>query len=187
MARWAGPRPTLSAQWLSGSHWATPWAVQASDLVRPQKGLQAASLSLQKAFQPVGVRKEGRPLTTCLVQPLVRPAPEARSRVVGTPLVPTPSGGCGAQRRARAAPLGAGTGAARSHAQRPASGVSMASTARTHPLPIASTAAPLQSCRKHSKLPTAQTSSSLISDSGPRNSLISLLKMGSNRSKRAGR
>ena len=39
--------------------------------------------------------------------------------MVGTPLVPTPSGRRGAQRRARAAPLGAGTGPARSHAQRP--------------------------------------------------------------------
>ena len=38
---------------------------------------------------------------------------------VGTPLVPTRPGRRGAQRRARAAPLGAGTGAARSHAQRP--------------------------------------------------------------------
>ena len=37
--------------------------------------------------------------------------------MVGTPLVPTFSGRRGAQRRARAAPLGAGTGATRSHAQ----------------------------------------------------------------------
>ena len=41
---------------------------------------------------------------------------------VGTPLVPTPSGRRGAQRRARAAPLGAGTGPARSHAQPPLGG-----------------------------------------------------------------
>jgi hypothetical protein len=60
--------------------------------------------------------------TDLLVKPLVRPAPEVRSRVVGTPLVPTPPGGCGAQRRARAAPLGAGTGATRSHAQPPLGG-----------------------------------------------------------------
>jgi len=41
---------------------------------------------------------------------------------VGTPLVPTRSGRRGAQRRARAAPLGAGTGATRSHAQPPLGG-----------------------------------------------------------------
>ena len=52
-------------------------------------------------------------------KPFVRPGPEARGRCGGTPFVPTPSGDCGAQRRARAAPLGAGTGATRSHAQRP--------------------------------------------------------------------
>ncbi len=45
-----------------------------------------------------------------------------RGRWVGTFLVPTPPGGCGAQRRARAAPLGAGTGPARSHAQPPFGG-----------------------------------------------------------------
>jgi len=33
------------------------------------------------------------------------------------PFVPTLLGGCGTQRRAKAAPLGAGTGPARSHAQ----------------------------------------------------------------------
>ena len=55
-------------------------------------------------------------------QPFVRPWPEAGSRWVGTPFVPTPPGGCGAQRRARAAPLGAGTGPARSHAQPPLGG-----------------------------------------------------------------
>lgn len=48
---------------------------------------------------------------TC--QPVVRSWPEAESRVVGAPLVPTPSSDCGAQRRARKAPLGAGTEAAR--------------------------------------------------------------------------
>ncbi len=64
-----------------------------------------------------------------------------RASVGGTPFVPTPSVRHGAQRRARAAPLGAGTGPARSHAQRPASGASMASTGRTHPLPVASTVA----------------------------------------------
>jgi len=42
--------------------------------------------------------------------------------MVGTPLVPTPSRRRGAQRRARAAPLGAGTGATRSHAQPPLGG-----------------------------------------------------------------
>lgn len=42
--------------------------------------------------------------------------------MVGTPLVPTLSGGYGAQRRARAALLGAGTGPARSHAQPPFGG-----------------------------------------------------------------
>jgi len=41
---------------------------------------------------------------------------------VGTPLVPTPSGRHGAQRRARAAPFGAGTRPARSHAQPPFGG-----------------------------------------------------------------
>ncbi len=45
-----------------------------------------------------------------------------RSRWVGTPFVPTPSGGCGAQRRARAAPLGAGTGATRTRADPPFGG-----------------------------------------------------------------
>jgi len=47
--------------------------------------------------------------------------PEA-GRWCGAFLAPTPSGGCGAQRRARAAPLGAGTGPARSHAQPPLGG-----------------------------------------------------------------
>ncbi len=42
--------------------------------------------------------------------------------MVGTPLVPTRPGRHGAQRRARAAPLGAGTGATRSHAQPPLGG-----------------------------------------------------------------
>ena len=42
-----------------------------------------------------------------------------RDRWRGAFLAPTLPSGCGAQRRSRAAPLGAGTGPARSHAQRP--------------------------------------------------------------------
>ena len=43
-------------------------------------------------------------------------------RCGGTPFVPTPSTRRGAQRRARAAPLGAGTGATRTHADPPLGG-----------------------------------------------------------------
>jgi len=96
--------------------------------------------------QPYGRRERSRTDRPPSCQPFVRrPARQCLlgRRCVGTPFVPTPTILRGAQRRARAAPLGAGTGAARSHAQRPALGASMASTARTHPLPAASTRASL--------------------------------------------
>ncbi len=47
-----------------------------------------------------------------------------------------------------AAAWGAGTGPARSHAQRPLGGASMASTGRTHPLPAASTGALPRACAR---------------------------------------
>ena len=85
-------------------------------------------------------------------QPFVRPWPEAGSRWVGTPFVPTPLGGCGAQRRARAVPLGAGTGPARSHAQPPLGG-EHGEHGEDQPLPAASTAAPRARARRtHAKV-----------------------------------
>ena len=74
------------------------------------------------AFWPMlgeGVRGIGTsaPSSPLPYQPLVRSWLEAGRRWLGTPFVPIPLGGRGAQRRARAAPLGAGTGAACSHAQ----------------------------------------------------------------------
>ena len=68
----------------------------------------------------------------------------ALDRKGGTPFVPTPPGGTGAQRRTRAA-----AGRDRSRAQPRAAAhraASMASTARTHPLPAASTGA-CRGCR----------------------------------------
>ena len=53
--------------------------------------------------------------------------------------------------RATAPPLGAGTGATRSHAQRPASGTSMA---RIHPLPVASTGAAWKASERKASRPS---------------------------------
>jgi hypothetical protein len=64
-------------------------------------------------------------LACFFVQPFVRrPARQGLlgRRCGGTPFVPTPTARRGAQRRARAAPFGAGTGATRSHAQPPLGG-----------------------------------------------------------------
>lgn len=91
-------------------------------LVRPCTGCRLAARSRAGQGRTTCGRWRWLRLACLLVQPFVRPWPEAGSRWVGTPFVPTPSGGCGAQRRARAAPLGAGTGPARSHAQPPLGG-----------------------------------------------------------------
>ena len=66
-------------------------------------------------------------------------------------------------------------------------GPSMASTARTHPLPVASTVAPLFEPSEAPKVVHSAKFKFSSSDSGPRKLLISLTKKGSNRSKRAGR
>lgn len=73
--------------------------------------------------------------------PFVRPWLEARSRCGGTPFVPTPSGGCGAQRRSGAAPLGAPGPQPRGPARTRRLAGSTGSMARTHPLTAVSTVA----------------------------------------------
>jgi len=95
-------------------------AVRAGHHIRIPRSCRSPSRSRSHDLRQVAVAAAPTRPPSC--QPFVRPWPEAGSRWVGTPFVPTPFGGCGAQRRTRAAPLGAGTGATRSHAQPPFGG-----------------------------------------------------------------
>jgi len=80
-------------------------------------GVYAPLLVLRWCFPGVLVVPSLGASHSPLLSPLPCPAPCSTLAGGHGLSVPTSPGGCGAQRRARAAALGAGTGAARSHAQ----------------------------------------------------------------------